>query len=255
MAMFHVQPDQQPGLAGLDSFDAFMNCDGGEIIKRKGMQQVTRLTLDGRKYYLKHSLGPDKILPLLMRGQWPHVSCIRELLAIQYLHRAGLPVMRPVAWGERRCCGIGREGFLMIEHVDGRDVLDWYNTTDPGGPEHIAALMGDLQGRLHAAGFFMALRLRDLIAPNDNTLVMIDREATRPGPRAVTAKRRIDSLARCYCKNRSMADAPVTEREAKAFLAAYLRADASTDEANLYDRVAAKVQRLSAPGAKYHQAT
>ena len=161
--------------------------------------------------------------------------------------------MRPVAWGERRCCGIGREGFLLVEHVEGRDVLEWFNTTDADGRRHIAALMGDLQGRAHAAGFFFALRLRDLIAPDDDQLVMIDREATRPTPHAFNPERCVDSLARCYCKNRSMADAPATEQEARAFLTAYVQVVQAFSESELFDRVAAEVSRLTAPGAKYHQ--
>jgi len=178
--------------------------DVGTLLwQKKEGRELRLLTLtDGNShelFYLKRQKREpvSRLIGVCLSGHRPHSGPLRELAALNHLRQAGFAVMEPVAWGEQRWCGLPVAGFLVVKSVTGGDVAQLF--TSLRGQERFALVkqVGLLIGRLHAAGFYQNVRLKDLILDqNSGDLVLIDRETSRPWPKKFSAQRAIASLAR-----------------------------------------------------------
>lgn len=106
--------------AGLDSFDALMHADVGEVVTRRDGRETRRVVLgSGEKattVYIKRcfSIGPKHSFwpRLLMRPC--HTPPIKEANAIAMCRAAGIPTVDVIASGESRFMGIPRAGFVVM---------------------------------------------------------------------------------------------------------------------------------------------
>lgn len=250
--------------AGLDRFEPLMHGEGlGVEVNRKPRQVVLRLDAAHGGFYLKRTWAdpPPRVLRQMLHGFGPHVASLRELHMIRSLEAHGLPVMKAAAWGQRRTLGWPREGFLLVEAVPGRNVLELFAEGDDAARMHLAQAMGQLLGRLNHCGFFGALRLRDMIGPTSihgdapPPLVLIDRETHAPRPQRFSWEHAARCVARSYCKLRQMGH-DLTPRQQAAFLDAYARAAAERqppDQRMFIAAIGRHVRQLIASGAKYDQ--
>lgn len=202
---FHIEAPYVPllGEHGLDSFEALMNGSVGEIVSspqdRRKLYRLTLPSADGQvRFYLKRMRDepPVWLLRSLLYGRRPHSGPLREMQMLTALREAGFAVMRPVAWGEERRWGLPLAGFLVVAEVRGAEVAGLFDGYS--GAQRLALLgkVGGLVGRLHAAGFFHPVRLKDLICEEPLRLVLIDRETSKPWPARFSRQRAVTSLAR-----------------------------------------------------------
>jgi tRNA A-37 threonylcarbamoyl transferase component Bud32 len=162
---------------------------------------------------LKHLLRP------LLFFRRPCSMAMRELLMLQALRQAGFPAMEPLAWGERRVLGIPVSGFLVVNEVRGELADRLLSTLAGDQRESLLKEVGTLLGRLHAAGFYQPVRLKDLIRAEQG-LVLIDRETSKPW-RGVFARRWcLESLRRSIRKSISDGSA-LTHPDLEALASGY----------------------------------
>lgn len=258
----HIEPADRPMLeqAGLADFDTLMAGEVGEAIKQKDQTSVRRVVLPTGEFYLKRSTGdsPGRIVRALLSGHGVHVSCWREMQMARELASAGFAVMRPAAWGEQRRCGVGMAGFMLAHAVPGMGLDAVFNQGDEVVRRRALMAMASLLGRLHVAGFYPSLRLRDLIVPDPAAdplpLVMIDCEAARPGARPFDQQRCIAGLAKCHLKNLSLMERALSRAEQLRVLQVYRRTVAprwSIGLRDLADQVGHVINLLKKPGKKY----
>lgn len=258
---FEIDPEFADELQrlSLDSFDALCGYSGGTIAHEKHGQSVVRIDVDGAaRFYLKRTPGDPvgEQLRARLRGRTPHAAAWREYTMIRAIRNAGLPVMRPVAWGEHRRAGLAREAVLLVEAVPGESIDRLLPTLDTTDRQRLLGAIGHLGGRLHAAGFFGPLRARDMIcATMDDSpkIVLIDREARDPRPQPYTTQSAARSLARTWLKFGRLG-IELTDEERDAVVAGYLGGTGDawvTTPSGLIDAVRPHVADLTKPGAKY----
>jgi len=126
-------------------------------------------------------------------------------MMIDALTSAGLPVMRALAWGEERRCGLPVRGFLLVKGVRGTDLADLFAAGSIAERRSLMYALGKFVGRLHGAGFYQPVRLKDVFCekpPGGNmaghSFMLIDRESSKPWPSSFSLRRCINSLARAY---------------------------------------------------------
>jgi len=173
---------------GLDSFQVLMNT---------GMGKIQRMVMgDGSVFYLKRS-GADSVfihLRMILRGRWPCSAALRELGLLQLLRKAGFLAMEPVVWGEQRRFGYPVRGLLVVREVRGQDIAVLFDQADGFQKRILMKAVGRLTARLHIAGFFQPVRLKDIIRTEEG-LVLIDRETSKPWRSRVYMHQCISSLA------------------------------------------------------------
>ncbi|WAC20199.1 hypothetical protein OVA24_02245 [Luteolibacter sp. SL250] len=159
---------------------------------------VWRVTLGGKGYYLKRRWeeSPGSLLRMLCYGKKPVSSPIREIMLATRLKEAGFAVMEPVAWGEWRRRGLPAKGFLLTREIVGTPVEKVHTDGDAACRRDLLFRLGRLTGRLHIAGFFQHVRLKDLIETEGGELVLIDREAAKPWPRKFSWPQAVVCLSR-----------------------------------------------------------
>jgi hypothetical protein len=146
------------------------------------------------------------------------------------LENSGIPVMRILASGEERRFGLPVRGFILSEGVHGKSLHEIFMN---GGTEtrlQIASAFGSFVARLHVAGFFQIVRLKDLIGsvPSGSTtqslsLTLIDRAACKTGKKFFWPWFCLQSLHRGF--RRMKRDGIVFDSGLeKAFAAAYVEA-------------------------------
>jgi hypothetical protein len=202
--LFHVDPRDRPALAaaGLDCFDAFMSGDFGGRVSRGRDKEVRLLNLPRYGAYLKRSAREPlaRHATSVLRGARPRSMALREVTLIHHLHRAEIPVARPIAWGERRYLGVPGESFILSEAVPGQSLHVVLASAGEGELHSVLESFGTLLGRLHAGGFFHIVRPKDIIVTPEKRLVLIDREVAAPWPRRFSSDKCCYALARCEAK-------------------------------------------------------
>ncbi|MFQ5429837.1 MAG: lipopolysaccharide kinase InaA family protein [Phycisphaerae bacterium] len=153
--------------AGLRTLDDFLSVRGGAPTSKHAHRETlpVQVPIDGapRTFYLKrvfrvpanHALWPT------LRGRSVFSQPAREWRICQDLARAGLPVMKAVAFGEERHLGVPKRAFLLVEAVPMPYTLEhWlvpgFPKPPPVGPETLRRLLyevGVLIGTLYRAGF------------------------------------------------------------------------------------------------------
>ena len=150
--------------------------------------QVRRIEGCGKVAYLKRQFNTSiyKSIEKYLQGQYPHSSGFNEYIHICFLQKAQLPVMNPIATGERRILGFPRCGFILVEEIKGVSLEECLNKLSIETQKTaLLQAFGRLLARLHQHGFYAALRFKDVIVTdvNEASLVMIDREARNIYPR------------------------------------------------------------------------
>lgn len=124
--------------AGLSDFDAFMQVAGGPPTSKHKRRETLpiEIEMDGErktfflkrvfKVPLKHTLWPR------LRGEPGRSQPALEWQRCRDLTRAGIPVMRAVAYGERCRFGLPSQAFLLVQAVPMPDTLE--NWLVPGFP-------------------------------------------------------------------------------------------------------------------------
>jgi hypothetical protein len=221
---------------GLLSFADFMAGPAGELLdSEKGGRQLRLLQTkhqgEMQRFFLKR-LGREpftKLVQMLLFGRWPSSGPIRELHMLNRLNEAGFATMRPVAFGERRFFGWPLGGFLLVEEVRGKEVADFHALCPPPVRRNLFHALGGYLGRLHAAGFYQPVRLKDLFLSNDPgredeayAFVLIDRETCKPWPAKFSRRRALQALARAT--RRTLRDGhTIGHREILSFCQGYHR--------------------------------
>jgi hypothetical protein len=245
----------------------------GAALRRIGRGEVANLKSGRRKrmYALGHddASGAEHLLKV---NRYPVARGLirlagrskarRELDLACRLEARGLPVVVPIAAGERRRAGRLIECYLLVPRLEGAtDLLRLAGAPDlePAERHALARALGDLTRRAHAAGF-----QQDDLAPN-NVLVRrgcvpelrwIDFERAR-------LRRRISARRRCWMiakLDRALPGLPASEK--LRFLHAYAGEDALAARAwwrrlrdvapRLAARDAARMGRTStSPGRRF----
>lgn len=197
-------------VAGLETLDEFLHSPVGELLDsgRNG-RELRRITIglqgQTRTFYLKRLAREPfmKLAQMLLFGYLPRSGPMREQLLLSRLNRAGFATMKTVAYGEKRRLGWPVAGFLLVEEVQGQDVAEFYRACPPVMRAQLLSALGRFFGRLHGAGFFQPVRLKDIFLRgtfdgpgNGYEFVLIDRETSKPGSSAFTWKRALEALAR-----------------------------------------------------------
>jgi len=153
--------------AGLQDFDAFMRLAGGRPTSKHRHRETLpiEIEIDGNphrfflkrvfKVPMKHTLWPK------LRGEQGQSQPAIEWRRCCDLTRAGIPVMRAVAYGQRCRLGLPVQAFLLVEAVPMSHTLE--NWLVPGFPkpaplekaqrDRLFQELGALIGRLGEAGF------------------------------------------------------------------------------------------------------
>ncbi len=196
----HVNPEVRECFKsqGLCDFDDFMTFDSGGGLNNGGRCDVQRFSADGLKFYIKSSLRVTFAvqLRLLLLGR-ANCGPLREKRLLDRLRAAGFATMEPVAWGEKRICGLPVSGFLVVKEIAGPNVGDLYDDADVVEKQHIMRQAGVLLGQLHAHGFFQPVRLKDMINSRDG-FALIDRETSKPWPTRFSLTKCASLLARSF---------------------------------------------------------
>src|SRR5262245_27267104 len=141
----------------------------GKTIKESAAKIVTVHTVGGREYYVKryrHTVTPFRAIGYLVRA----TPALREWRLARQMEQRGLPIVRPLALGERRGTLRVEESILITEGFRGQSI--GYFRDDPTKLAAVVALVhqmhdaGVLQTDLHPGNLLMnsagELRLLDL---------------------------------------------------------------------------------------------
>ncbi|MDX9710849.1 MAG: lipopolysaccharide kinase InaA family protein [Trichloromonas sp.] len=218
--------------AGLDSFQALMTAPVGELLDRdKGGRELRRITIPvhgGSQQLFLRRIGREPLgvlLRMLLFGRIPRCGPLREKMMIDALTAASLPVMGALAWGEERRFGLPVRGFLLVEGVQGTDLGHLFATLAPTDRRReLSESFGAFVARLHGAGFFQPVRLKDVFCvsrPDGYGFTLIDRETSKPWPVRFSRRRSVNALARAY--RRTIRDGhPLSRRDIQAFIRGFL---------------------------------
>ncbi len=224
-------------VVGLETLDEFLYNPVGELLDsgRNGRElRRFKISLQGqtRTFYLKRLAREPfmKLAQMLLFGYLPRSGPMREQLLLSRLNRAGFATMKTVAYGERRRLGWPVAGFLLVEEVQGQDLAEYYQDCSPAMRVQLLSALGEFFGRLHGAGFFQPVRLKDIFLRgtfgdpcSGYEFVLIDRETSKPGSSAFNWKRALDAVARTV--RRTVRDGYILGRsEIRSFCRGYHRA-------------------------------
>jgi heptose I phosphotransferase len=150
------------GSAGLDSLEACLAFEGGEMVKDvvEG-RQTLRFFAEPRTYYLKRVTGKG----------WRDV--VNEARVLDRLHGAGLPVPEPAAYGTARRHGALVTVALPASRTLERLMLD--EQPDADRVERVAERLADLVSRLHREGVnHRDLYVGHVLIDDDENLYLLD---------------------------------------------------------------------------------
>lgn len=218
---------------GLKTFRDFMHKEIGESLDQGPSRAMSRLMIDGQIFYLKRMPRQSlrNSMEILLSGSRPHGTAYREMLHARALERAGFSVMKIIGAGEIRAFGFPGESFVISCAVPGTELDMVFRSTEPARKREIASEFGNLLGRLHVAGFFSRVRLKDLIVsggkePVDWTYTLIDRETRQPSARAFSRSRAVSTLLATVLRHLKIGFA-FDSWEIRRFLGGYSRSISS----------------------------
>ena len=210
---------------GLDSFDAMYEASFAAPGSMHDRSRTGPLTLPGgRTLYLKctvfTSLKQIATDMLWLRRSEPLSE--RERFALQRVARIGITAPRPVAWGQRRRCGLPWRGVLAMTVLPGVVLNEYLVSAD--GAEQTAALLavGRTLRMLYEAGLsWPDLRVKHVYIDDGPSVGLLDLErlATCRNAWGRQTARQIE----CFC--RELGDAGADEADVVAMLGAIGRPD------------------------------
>ncbi len=248
----HVDESIRPSLAniGISEFQDFVNYSTGQLVSRPSKRHVRTFYLEvagkKRKYFLKQTgIQPIQVaLKAWCRFQLPRSDTARELLLLELFRNHGIPVMNPVAWGERRVFGWSICGFILLEEVVGKEFVEVYRAVSLPRRRRLMWVHGELMGALHHMGIESKVHPRDIICISQDyttfrkCLVVIDRERGCTHPINISLQDRGKTLAEIWIKG-AFTIGRGERSELLAFLSGYFRGSGmrGLDKANCEDLV------------------
>ncbi len=144
---------------GLDSFMAFMDFTGAELVRDKGIRTIERFTLPGGRpmtlYLKRHRRGSlCQAVRELLGGRCPSSAAAHEWDAISKLRAAGIGTMSALAFGERRRLPWAGPSFIVTAEIEGVRLEDHVKNLCGKFMEKrgIIAALADCARRMHRAG-------------------------------------------------------------------------------------------------------
>ncbi len=242
----------------IDSFKSLMDTNSGTVVSFSDETQIIRLTLSDKQnstFFIKRSLSAslNRSIAMFFRLAMPHTRSIKEFQLITHLRTNDFPAMVPVAWGEQRLFGLPIRGALVVKEIKGIELEEAFLNGDDHQRCKLVKQLGEFLGRLNKAGFFHIIRLKDIIIADRkdeywdaNSLVLIDREVTKPWPRKFSAEKCCRCLARCYAKF-IRAEFSLTRKQLVIFTDAYLnkvRSKWAPSRRNLMQKTSKHLQKI-----------
>ncbi|WP_439626449.1 lipopolysaccharide kinase InaA family protein [Gemmata sp.] len=226
---------------GIDSAAGFLELPG-EVVSGHPDRHVVRVELPefATAFYLKrqHAVTWRERLRTWAAGFGRVSRCEREAAVLKELQVSGLPGPQWVAVG-----GDGRgRAFLLVEEVAGATDLRAAlgdSVLSPAGRRALAARVGWVIGRLHAAGWSTPdLTAKHLFVAPGGGLTLIDWQSARRLPSLPRAER----LAALAALHASVADDLASTRDRLRVLRAALNARCVAPVARQIERLAAKAR-------------
>ena len=223
---------QELSSIGLVCFRDFTQYSSGAVVSRPSKRDVRTLCLEiegkKKKYFLKQT-GIQHLQIALKSLYQVHVPCsatAREISILGLFRNHDIPVMRPVAWGERRLFGWSMGGFILVEEVVGKEFVNVYRSASLRQRRRLMYIYGELMGTLHHRGIQSKVRPQDLICVSEDyetfrkCFVVIDRERGQTHPVSLSVKDRGKLLADIWLKS-AFTIGTGTFSELRSFLSGY----------------------------------
>jgi heptose I phosphotransferase len=212
--------------AGLCGFDAFMDFPGGRRVVHKRGRSVFRFELAGRAFYLKRNrLHRSELLKQLCRGKVPPRSARQEWWAIRAVADAGIPTVKPIAFGERTLLGVETASFTVTEELYGARPLDAILSDRPRGGEsfrekrELIRNLADMARNFHGAGMsHQDFYLNHFFLGEDGKLFLLDLQRVRKRSR-ITEYAMVKDLAQLAFSAKRFPD--ISRSDHLRFLLAY----------------------------------
>ena len=185
-AQLHIADEWRDALAaaGLDTFDALMECSSDECFSRHARGQTYRIVLpSGSAVFVKRnsSTSLKDICTDLWCLRWPVTPCISEARALLRMAALEIPAPRAIAWGVRRRLIAPGSAVVVMTELSGQP-LDEFLTTSPGDEARRYALRqaGEAVGKIYQAGLsWPDLRAKHIIL-RDGPAGVLDLTRMRP---------------------------------------------------------------------------
>ncbi|MFC3608417.1 lipopolysaccharide core heptose(I) kinase RfaP [Stutzerimonas tarimensis] len=248
--------------------DAFVEVERlqGVVYRELENRRTLRTEVEGRGYFVKihRGIGWGEIAKNLATGKAPVLGAGQEWRALERLHRAGVPTMTAVAYGERGSNPATQHSFIVTEELAPTVSLEDFTATwpevppAPGLKRKLIDEVARMAGTMHRAGVnhrdcyicHFLLHTDRPIGARGVSLSLIDlhRAQTRD---EVPRRWRDKDLAGLYF---SALDIGLTRRDKLRFLKAYFRQPLRQilqDEAALLRRLERKAAKLYARKLRY----
>jgi hypothetical protein len=243
---------------GITDFDSFLAYADGDLIApdpaKPDKRPVRRVTLKikgrAKHYYLKQAphVRISKCINHLLQGRWPHVSAYREFKMLRFCRQQDIPVMRMVAWGEKRRLGWPLCGFLLVEEVFGDELPKRYLHAGQGERRQLMHAYGALIGFMHQRGVKSKVRVRDIICVTHRIVdfrdgfILIDRESGCPYKVRLSLAKRARKIEHMMWENIQIMG-QLESIELEAFFKGYAQ-EAHLQHTNLHQMVETTAARL-----------
>ena len=156
----------------------------GELITHDSLSRVLRVSIDGKRYYVKRYTGSGKnrtrrwfglrrwLGPPRVRAEWQNLLTFRAW---------GIPTATVVAYGLERRCGAFTRGAVVTEEIpDTMDLAQMNYRNDPRLSDRrwvaeVSRQIADIARTLHAARFaHNDLKWRNLLVDGRSTVYLIE---------------------------------------------------------------------------------
>ncbi|QXI29018.1 lipopolysaccharide core heptose(I) kinase RfaP [Pseudomonas vanderleydeniana] len=220
--------------AGRDAFAEVERLQG-KVYRELEARRTLRTEVAGRGYFVKihHGIGWREIFKNLLTAKRPVLGAGQEWQAIQCLHKAGVPTMTAVAYGERGGNPAGQDSFIVTEELAPTISLEDFTLQWPEQPPEprlkraLIAEVARMTGGMHRAGLnhrdcyiaHFLLHTDKPVTADDLKLSVIDLHRAQVRP-SVPRRWRNKDLAGLYF---SVLDIGLTQRDKLRFLRDYFR--------------------------------
>jgi len=207
MERLYINPRYQKFLAEHDlaTVDKLLGDNiQGDVLERGDERNTYRLELAGKGFFLKQIYKKRSLhaLESVLQLRQPHHYAWREMQHALNLQAAGMDVMEVAAAGERTQWGLPGASAILVQQVEGQSLDMRFKRAERSHQHQFLRQLGALTGRLHLAGFFGTVRMKDVIVDADDKYVLIDRESRNPHPRRFRKKHAVEGLRRFLHRQR-----------------------------------------------------
>jgi tRNA A-37 threonylcarbamoyl transferase component Bud32 len=189
--------------ASLSRFDDLFRKDLGKTVRVEDEKSIRFFEIShagGEKgFYIKREFPRwhQVIKQFLIHRRGYTLASSHELQLIKFYNENKIPVVVPVAWGERCILGVPVSGFLVQKEVLGQEFTELMKNGSSRERIELMKAYGKLIAELHSKGIISSfVRVTDLICTStinkewhEISLVIIDREQGKLGQEEFTFDR------------------------------------------------------------------